>query len=100
MSDESECDTEEMLAVSTPIDHKGTRMTAQRLDDGGIRFRRCAPLVDGQPIGADAEIFKLHRRGDGVWEKRTYRSGPARVNSPAYRGNWDSIFGKQPIAEA
>jgi len=92
-------DVTEMLHVTDPIDRRGGRLTVERIDEG-FRTGYCVPPVDGQPIPRGAELCEMRQRSDGVWEKRVPRSGPAMVNSPAYRVGWDSIFGKQPVGEA
>ena len=99
MSDEWE--TKEMIAVSPPIDSRGGRHTIERAVDGSICHGYCVPIVDGQSIPPDAKLCEIRQRDDGVWEKRSLRSGgPSIVNSPEYRSGWNSIFGKQPIGEA
>ena len=58
---------------------------------------------EGDPLQGD--IFTLKERPDGKYNmERTHipapmfsRSGPAQVASPAYRENFDKIFGKNGI---
>jgi len=53
------------------------------------------PVKDDETLPADDEIIRLRRGNDkGEMKVETVsKKGPARVASPSYRSNYDSIFG-------
>lgn len=93
-----------------------------RNEDGGVPFVRHTadhemvqgvmyPCEEGKPLLPGNEIFSLEPRAKGGLSVTSLYStkasgaqeskGPAKVNSRAYRANWETIFGKKaPIGEA
>lgn len=79
----------------------GSLLTA-RTYDGGIELGAIKPLADGESAPEGSSIIHYERREDGMYDyeyitgpRANGGSGPAKVNSRAYRNNWDSIFGKK-----
>ena len=75
--------------------------TLEPSDDGSrspIPHSYCE-LQEGKPLAPGSEAFVFEQVPDaapGVCHKRTIYSphkGPARASSPAYRQNYDTIFG-------
>ena len=54
-----------------------------------------ARLVAGAMHGLAHKIAPERGCGDGLGAPRRENSGPAQVATPAYRENWESIFGKK-----
>jgi hypothetical protein len=54
------------------------------------------PMQDGAPLEDGDEILSMSPGRPGVMELESHyvHKGPARVASPAYRDNWDQIFGR------
>lgn len=81
--------------VGPPLGH-GSPLV--RYSEGG-QFQGAGlllPAQDGQAIPPGAELVRLTERGDGSFDGTTlFRNGPAKVTSPQYRENWDTIFGKK-----
>lgn len=54
------------------------------------------PIRDGAPLEDGDEILTMTPGRPGVMELQSHyvHKGPARVASPAYRDNWEQIFGR------
>lgn len=88
-----------------PADRPGEFVGAAIDDDGTHRIVKFSPVEEGKPI-MGRYVEATPRPGtpflDATYplERRSTRSGPARVNSAAYRDGWDRIFGQKPEGEA
>lgn len=52
-----------------------------------------SPVVDGRPLDDHGEVVALERISkDRYAITGSYRTGPARVTSNAYRDGWDRVF--------
>lgn len=67
--------------------------------EGGV-----AAITEGEPPASngDGELLRLEHLHDNHFEVvEVLGKGPVKVNSRAYRQNWDSIFGaKQTVGQA
>ena len=78
------------------------RHTASHDIESGIM----RPVADGEPMYEGA--FHLEPKDNGRYRvtdvfgksEESRAKGPVRVSTPAYRENWDSIFGKRPVGQA
>jgi hypothetical protein len=84
-------------------DENGARPTIGLYEDR-IEIGEVRPLRTGK--SATPGAYPVSLEGDGPYRTMTFldkmppRKGPAKVNSPAFRQNWDSIFGKQEVGQA
>jgi len=70
--------------------------------------RVCEGKGNDEAVGHFDSILKVSGEGpsydvEPIWERETPTapaSGPAMVNSPAFRSGWDSIFGKTTVGSA
>jgi len=85
-----------------PTDDEG-RQEVLTFTPDGVERGRLGP-VGADEEGAAAKVRIEQQMGPlGTMEviEGSVRSGPPRVNSPAYRANFDTIFGgKQEVGEA
>lgn len=91
MRDENDGDPFHLIHTPSGVD------LCRHRSDGTVVRGRCAPAPDGQPLPPGAELVELYSTPEGP-RVRTLHSGPAKVNSPAYRENWTSIFGTAQAA--
>lgn len=60
-------------------------------------FLDIKPMEPGSPVMAVKSLYKPEEPTDATCrdcgEKRSEHTGPARVNTQAYRDHWDTIFG-------
>lgn len=69
--------------------------------DGEISFGSFRPVKEGTPLHEGEESIRISKIGENVYKVTdSYRQGPAKVSTRAYRDNWDTIFGPQPVGEA
>ncbi|UJR81795.1 hypothetical protein [Sandaracinus amylolyticus] len=86
--------SEDVVLVHSPTDDgRGWRVLRKREDR--IEAGAIHPVQEGQPI--QGELVSLtHREGTPLFDVESHyapKSGPAQVATPAYRENWDAIFG-------
>jgi hypothetical protein len=73
-----------------------------RIRDGHTEYGAFRPAESGAPMVPGNELVRMMKDPDvapGWRVESIYRptsAGPAQVATPAYRENWDSIFGKKP----
>lgn len=84
---------------------EGGTIVGLAIDDQGVTPYATSPLEEGRPIMGDTADLSPIPGTPWVRAEITpgpgSRSGPAMVNSPAYRDGYDRIFGKNtPVAEA
>lgn len=100
--DDSGCGDGEDFAVLGPPADGGGQYVLRHLSDCSWQAGVLRPLEDGKPV--HGEIVCLRPREDGgpgyAVESvnaggKTSGSGPAMVNSKAFRDGWDGIFGKK-----
>ena len=90
-----------VIRAGLPFNKHGDRYTNEVMPNGDVEVGVMRRLRDGMPISATEQLCEMRYLGGGRYEKRPMTGGgPPKVSSPAYRAGWDSIFGKQPIAEA
>ncbi len=70
-------------------------------DEGPVVEYGTAHMVEPE-TETDREVLKLRHLHDNHFQvEEVVRSGPAQVNSTAYRANWETIFGgKQTVGQA
>jgi hypothetical protein len=60
-----------------------------------------APVESGKTIPLGANIVRVDRTADGehyeILEERLGGKGPLKISTPAYRKNWEKIFGKNGV---
>lgn len=69
-------------------------MTGIRLSDNELQVGTLRTVKEGQPFNGD--LVRLKHREGGVFDVEdlySTRSGPAQVNSEAFRSGWDRTFG-------
>jgi hypothetical protein len=64
--------------------------------------RKLGRVIDeGQPLPEGETLFLNRLDGNRFCVSDTFvNKGPAKVNSPQFKKNWDSIFGKQAMGES
>lgn len=99
--------TSDILHLGTPDEQGHVSYVRETETDAGTLIRvgvaKCYNPDDSIPTeDPDAERVTLERMtGNQYRVKESSRSGPAKVNSAAYRSGWDSIFGaKQTVGQA
>jgi hypothetical protein len=90
MSDQPKPD---LLVPLTPANEDGEQLAVRKDSEGNIQLGTIGPVRAGQPIPDHAEIIDITHREGHVYE--VTKAGPAKVNSKAYRNNWEGIFGKK-----
>lgn len=72
------------------------------IGEDGVAIKQYNVIPEGCPIVGDVSILTASSGSPLLREEtiHTGRSGPAKVNSDAYREGWDRIFGKKMDAEA
>lgn len=96
---------DEVLVLAKKDD--GDKMLVSRRRDGEVTVGEATKLKDGAPLPSGGEIvyLKESKVGNPLYDvvdsyklpgadsDPTESSGPAMVTSPAFRANWDSVFG-------
>ena len=91
------------------VKNEDNSVTTVRInDDGKVYVGSVTPTKDGQPIPPGTQL--LHTtplEGSAPWVEGEVvynpenasegHSGPAMVNSSAYKAGWDTIFGKKDL---
>jgi hypothetical protein len=88
------CKNKEFVLVGNEI--KEGIYPAIKISESEVEFAIIKPMVEGKPIDPTADLIKLTKNQDGPGYEMEYiykRSGPTKVNSKAYRDNYDRIFG-------
>lgn len=93
------------IVLLEPMNEKGTNVL--KVDKEGVRPAVIKPHKEGAPLLSDG-LVRLEETGcpivyesTSLWEgegkeetkSESSSKGPAKVNSPAFRANWDQIFG-------
>ena len=83
----------------------GDMLISRRKPDGRVSVGEAKPLEEGKPLPQSGEIVYLkgHEEGCPLYDvvdsydlsggEESTSSGPAKVNSPVFKANWDSVFG-------
>ena len=85
----------------------GDMLISRRKPNGRVTVGEATPIKEGKPLPQSGEIVYLKERAPGCpmydvedsfdlskeEQSEDSSSGPAMVASPAFRSNWDSIFG-------
>ena len=74
---------------------------AMRRNGDELTLGTLAPLKEGKPLRENAEIVAFKDAEYHDWQDvevlyKNMSGGPAQVATPAYRENYDRIFGKKP----
>ena len=90
-------DTRDELCFGPEI-APGVHSALRRSPDGEVRQVAVRVAEDGVPVNS-GELAQLDDDSCecGQWRKITtiYKAGPAQVATPAYRKNYDGVFGKK-----
>jgi hypothetical protein len=101
---ETEKENDRDVIFAGPQQEDGSREAIRYRSEGSVDVGSLRPLEHGKPIIGDA--VRLHARTDGPGmdveyltqepsePTRSEGSGPAKVNSKAFRDNWGEIFSK------
>lgn len=75
---------------------------AIRCNEEGTGFGTFTEMKEGQPLREGAELIRVEDADEDGWRDviSIYKNGPAQVATPAYRENYDRIFGKQKVGMA
>ena len=102
--DDGKKDSTDELMAGPPLPG-GARPYVRHRADHSIQTGIMRPVAEGESLGEGT--FTLdHIEGDRyavqeVFPEQEGAKGPAKVNSKAFRDNWDTIFGKKvPVGQA
>jgi hypothetical protein len=93
-NDEKKCPMEDVVMLGPDLGN-GMRPAIRHTSGCEVSFGTVVDVKDGQPIPEGATMMTLEARENGPGFKVVdeYRHGPAQVATPAYRQNYDRIFG-------
>ena len=101
MSDDNESKAPtDLLVPLTHANEAGEHVVLRSDPEGNLRIGVLGPVRDGQTYSNDAELVTLQHLEGEVYQVSA-STGPALVNSQAYRNNWEGIFGnRSPVGSA
>jgi hypothetical protein len=96
----------DVLQMIGPEGPNGMRVSIRHTKDHQIELGVLTPQKDGRPLSPKERLLQLTPQGADLYKvenefslSATY-SGPAQVNSAAFRDGWDRIFGPKTIGSA
>ena len=110
MAEDDKCSGNDTLTLGPDLGD-GARPFIRHRSDHSMETGIARPPRDGESINS-SDVVHLHHRGPGpvydveVLYEHAARaaeeegSGPAMVNSEAYRTGWDQIFGSRTVGQA
>lgn len=103
MSDSKKKEPEDVISLGPELPGGEVPFIRTRLTEGGPLVEGGLAHLVGKNEACEEDVLKLRHLRDNHFEVEEVISGkgPAKVNSAAYRKNWDTIFGsKQPVGQA
>jgi len=94
-NDEKKCPMEDVVMLGPDLGN-GVRAAIRHSSGCDMALGTVMDVKDGQPIPEGATMMTLEPRENGQHGFKVvneYRHGPVQVATPAYRQNYDRIFG-------
>jgi len=105
----AEKESDDILHIGPPVNAAGGRAFYRVKKDGEVETGVANYIPEGEPLQPNQDILKVEHCGPGLafrvkdefsTDAKGNRSGPAQVNSEAFKDGWDRIFGSRTVGVA